>query len=335
MKLLVTGASGFIGHALSERLIKEGMQLRVLVRDPRQLKGLAAEVMQGDLTDPAAIEDAVAGMDIVFNVAGSFRNPAGTDEDYRRINVDAVGHIIRAARRHGVRRVVHTSTVGIHGSIESGAANEDSPILPEGTYEETKAAGDALALDEARQGRPEVVVLRPSPVYGPGDMRLLKFFRLAGQSRPILLGDGHACYHMVHIDDLVDAFMLAAQRPEAAGEAFIIAGAEKPSLNELVGLVAGTLGRPVREPIHLPAKPIRALAHACEIVCRPFKISPPLYRRRVDFFTNERRYDIGKATRLLGYVPKVPLKRGLADTAAWYRLQGLLLAAVICQAGLF
>ncbi len=341
MRALVTGATGFIGRALSERLISEGVELRVLARDPRRLDGLSAgarvEVVEGDVTDPAAVDRAVAGAEIVFHVAGSFREADAPDERYRQVNVESVRHVIEAARRHGVRRVVHTSTIGIHGSIAAGVpATEDTPLRPEGVYEVTKAEGDSLALAEAAAGRPEVVVLRPAPVYGPGDYRLLKLFRLAARARPVLLGDGSALYHMVHIDDLVDAFLLAARVPEAAGHAFIVAGRERPTVNELVAAVARALGRtePPR-PFHLPATPVRALAGLVEDVCRPLRLNPPIYRRRVDFFLNNRLYDTSKAEGVLGFRPRVALEDGLRRTAEWYRAKGKLLALSASAAVVF
>lgn len=322
MTFLVTGASGFIGRALVERLLRQGETVRALVRDPSRLPLPAVEIVQGDITDAAAVDRAVAGTECVFHVAGTFRDADATDEYYQRVNVEAVGHVIEAARRHGVRRVVHTSTVGIHGSIEGAPATEDSPVRPEGMYEITKAAGDALALREAAQGAPEIVVIRPAPVYGPGDTRLVKLFRLASGPRPVLLGDGEPLYHMVHIDDLVDAFLLAAKVPEAAGHAFIIGGEERPSLTALITAIAHTLGKPTPRPIFLPAAPVRLLAHACELACAPLGINPPIYRRRIDFFINNRQYDIGKARRILGFQPRIGLADGLAGTIEWCRAQG-------------
>jgi dihydroflavonol-4-reductase len=297
----------------------------VLVRDRRRLGDIVpSEVIEGDITDPSAWDRAVPGVDVVYHVAGSFREAEASDESYRKVNAEAVRHAVDAGRRHGVRRLVHTSTVGIHGSIEGPPATEDSPIRPDGIYEVTKAAGDAIALEEAKRPGLEIVVIRPAPVYGPGDTRLAKLFRLASTPRPMLLGDGHALYHMVHIDDLVEAFLLAGERPEAAGQAFIIAGAERPSVNELVAVIARTLGRPEPRPLHLPAAPVRLLAHACEIVCAPFGLKPPIYRRRVDFFLNNRQYDTSKAQHLLGYRPAVSLEEGLRQTLAWCRAEKLL-----------
>lgn len=325
MTVLVTGASGFIGQALTRKLAARQEKVRVLVRQRARFERLeiaGVEVVEGDITDPAAVEQALAGVDVVYGIAGTFREPDLSDSRYREINVQGVRNILEAARRHGVRRVVHCSTVGIHGNVTGAPADETKPLTPDGIYEETKAAGDQLAL--GFEGGPEVVVIRPAPVYGPGDTRLLKLFKLASKKRVLLLGPGTAHYHMVHIDDLADAFLLAGETPGVAGEAFIIAGPERPDLNHLIRTLARVLGNPDPQIVRLPAEPVRLLGHACEVVCRPFGIAPPIYRRRVDFFINNRSYDITKAKQHLGYEPKVGLEAGLEQTAAWYRAQDLL-----------
>ena len=216
MKVLVTGATGFIGQALTKKLIETGCDVRALVRNQGKASTLTgvADVVVGDVTDPEAVERAVRGVEIVFAVAGAFREPHLSDERHREVNVDAVGHLMQAGKRHGVRRVVHCSTVGIHGPVNGRPASEQSPIVPIGIYEETKAAGEALALKHGRNGGPPVSVVRPTQVYGPGDTRLLKLFKLANKRRVVLIGPGTAGYHLLYIDDLVDAFLLAAQSRE-------------------------------------------------------------------------------------------------------------------------
>jgi dihydroflavonol-4-reductase len=327
MTVLVTGASGFIGQGLTRRLLERGTAVRVLVRDSGRLAGLGldgVEVVEGDITDPAAVDRAVAGTEVVFAIAGTFREPNLSNARYREVNVAGVRHTLEAANRHGVRRVVHCSTVGIHGKVEGPPATEAAPIAPDGIYEETKAEGDQLALRFGRENGLEVVVIRPASVYGPGDTRLLKLFKLARKKHVLLLGPGTCGYHLVYIDDLVGAFLLAADAPGVAGEAFLVAGPEQSSLNQLVTTLARVLDNPQPKIIRLPAQPVRLLGHLCEVVCRPLGIAPPLYRRRVDFFINNRAYDIGKAKRCLGYAPAVGLVEGLERTAAWYRGDGLL-----------
>ena len=325
MTVLVTGATGFIGQALTRSLLASGERVRVLARQPNKVAaaGLAvAEVAQGDITDAAAVERAVAGCDTVFAIAGTFREPNLSDQRYREVNVDAVGRMMEAARRHGVRRVVHCSTVGIHGNVTGAPASEATPIRPEGIYEVTKAEGDRLALSEACDGL-ETVVIRPAPVYGPGDTRLVKLYKLAARARVILLGDGRPHYHMIHIDDLVAAFRLAATASGVSGQAFIIAGAEMPTLEDVIRRIGRLTGHPNQQFVKLPAGPILLAGDLCERICRPFGISPPIYRRRIEFFVNNRAYDTAKARTRLGFAPKVSLDDGLARTLAWYRQQGL------------
>jgi nucleoside-diphosphate-sugar epimerase len=327
MQVLVTGASGFIGSALTRKLLESGHTVRVLVRDPVKFSttGLEVdEVIEGDITDPGSMEMAVEGMDVVYAIAGTFREPSLTDERYRAINVNAVSHIVSAASRHGVKRVVHCSTCGIHGSIDGSPADETYPVQPSGIYEVTKAAGEALALEMGKSNGVEVVVLRPTPVYGPGDTRLLKLFKLANKNLTLLFGPGTAGYQLVYIDDLVDAFMLAGTEGKAAGEAFLIGGAEIPSINDLLVTLAKLFEKVDQKILRLPARPIWLAGWLCEIVCRPFNVSPPIYRRRIEFFTNNRAFCIDKARELLGYQPKIATEEGLRRTLAWYRSEGLL-----------
>ncbi|HEY8520682.1 MAG TPA: NAD-dependent epimerase/dehydratase family protein [Gammaproteobacteria bacterium] len=327
MKTLVTGATGFIGSALTRKLMARGTDVRVLVRDPAKLERLGLDVpdvVQGDITDPGAVDRATRGVELVYAIAGTFREPNLADSRYRAVNVEAVRVMLEAAHRNGVRRIVHCGTCGIHGSIDGSPADENHPIRPVGIYERTKAEGERLAFELSKGNGLEVTALRPTPVYGPGDTRLLKLFKLANRDPIVMIGPGTASYHLVYIDDLTDAFVLAGESPDAAGEAFLIGGPEIPSLNELLATLSEILGRDGRRIVRLPAKPMWAAGWLCEAVCRPLGLKPPIYRRRVEFFINNRAYRINKARDLLGYSPRVRIDDGLRATAAWYREQGLL-----------
>jgi nucleoside-diphosphate-sugar epimerase len=326
--VLVTGATGFIGSNLTRALRAQGTPVRALVRDPRKLEKVGVEVdevVTGDITDPESVKQAVAGVEKVYAIAGTFREPNLAPEDYRRINVDAVRNIVEAAAEAGVKRVVHCSTCGIHGPVPPGeVADEDYPLKGTGPYEETKAAGEKLALELGEKLNLEVVVVRPTQVYGPGDTRLLKLFKMTDKDRPLMIGAGQGGYHLVYIDDLVDGFILAGEAEGVAGEAFLVGGAEVPSRNELFAALGKVHGRENQKLRRLPALPMLVAGIACETICRPLGINPPIYRRRVEFFTVNRGFDIGKAQRRLGYEPRVSMEDGLERTAAWYREQGLM-----------
>jgi nucleoside-diphosphate-sugar epimerase len=323
LKAVVTGGSGFTGSHLVRRLLKEGHEVRMLVRDSSKLEALGiagVEVVQGDLRDPDAVKRLVDGAEWVFHVGAVYREAGVPDARYAEVNVDGTRHVLDAAASAGVTRVVHVSTVGVHGHIEHPPADETAPYAPGDTYQASKVEGERMALRFAREGLP-VVIARPAAIYGPGDTRLLKLFRLIARRRFVMLGDGESFYHLVYIDDLIDGFLLCARAPGVEGRTYILAGEEYVTKNKLAGLVAGEMGVPTPRR-HLPVGPFQALGSAVETVCRPLGIKPPIYRRRVDFFVKSRAFDISKARRELGYTPQVGLKDGLRRTAEWYREAG-------------
>ena len=326
MKALVTGATGFTGGHLARHLVARGDRVWALVRDTARAAELAAagvEPIAGDLARRETILPAVAGVDVVYNVAALYRQAGLPEAIYRTVNAEAVGWIVDAAAQAGVSRVVHCSTVGVHGDIEHPPANEDAPLRPGDVYQVTKLEGERIGREVAARHAIELVIVRPSGIYGAGDRRLLKLFRGVARRRFVILGDGEIFYHLTHIDDLVDGFRLAGTVPAAAGRTYLLAGGEVTTLNRLVAIIAEEAGvRPLG--LHLPVWPFRAAGAACEAVCAPFGVEPPIYRRRVDFFTKSRAFDIGRARAELGFAPAVDLRAGVRRTLAWYRQHGWL-----------
>jgi nucleoside-diphosphate-sugar epimerase len=287
------------------------------------VKARASVIVEGDLADAAAVDRLVAGRDAVLHVAAVYRTAGHKDAYYREVNVLGSERLLEAAARHGVRRFVHTSTVGVHGHVEHPPADETAPLAPGDVYQATKAEAETLALEYHRRRGVPVTVVRPGAIYGPGETRLLKLFRAIARGRYAIVGSGRTFYHPVFIDDLVAGFLLALERPEAVGEAFLICGPSYASQRELAALVAKHTGGRVL-PFRIPARPIQWAGDLVEAVCVPLGIEPPLHRRRVDFWTKSRAFTIGKARRLLGYDPKTDLEQGIAVTAAWYRQAGWL-----------
>ena len=328
MKVLVTGGTGFTGNNLVKKLCSLGIHVKALIRDKSKInvfEGIDVEVIEGDITDPIAVDMAVKGVEKVFHIAAVFRTAGIRDNVYWDVHVKGTQNLLNSSIKYNVERFVHCSTGGVHGHIESPPACETYRFKPGDIYQATKLKGELMAVQFGNEKELPVTVIRPSPIYGPGDMRLLKLFKMALKKYVLILGAGNVFYHMVYIDDLVDAFLLAADNEKAVGETFIIGGEETLSLNEIVDLIAeGQNLRPVK--IHLPAKPFQILGSVCERICIPLKIEPPIYRRRVDFFTKSRSFDIKKAKNILKYQPKVSIKEGLAKTSAWYKEQGYLLA---------
>jgi dihydroflavonol-4-reductase len=324
LHVLVTGATGFTGGHLARALAAQGNSVRALVRDParaRDLHDAGIDLAEGDLRDPVSLRAACAGIEVVYHIAAIYRQAGLRNEEYRAVNATAVRSVIEAAAAGGARRVVHCSTVGVHGDVERPPAAEDAPLRPGDVYQQTKLEGEQVARQAAADTGIEVVIARPTGIYGPGDRRLLKLFRGVARRRFIILGSGQIYYHLTYIDDLVEGFRLCGTVPGAAGQTYILAGGEVTTLNELTAVVAEEAG--VRPPsMHLPVWPFWIAGAACELGCTPFGLEPPLYRRRVDFFTKSRAFDISKARRELGFAPQVGVREGVRRTLRWYRDAG-------------
>ena len=327
MRSVVTGATGFTGGHLARALARHGDDVRALVRtrDARSdaLEAAGITVYEGDLLDQDSLARLTADADIIYNIAASYRQASASHDTYYGINATAVATLVEVAAETTVRRVVHCSTVGVHGDVEHPPANEDAPLRPGDEYQRSKVEGERLGREAADRFGVDLVIARPSGIYGPGDTRLLKLFRGVARRQFVTLGSGDIFYHLTYIDDLVEGFRLCGTVPAAAGRTYILAGAEFTSLNELVRLIADGAGvRPPR--LRLPVWPFRAAGAICESVCGPLGIEPPIYRRRVDFFTKSRAFDISRARAEIGYSPSVSLTDGIRRTLAWYREQGWL-----------
>jgi len=326
VKVALTGASGYTGGRLLRTLLARGDEVVALVRSgsvSEALRTSGARLVEGDLTDTAALARLVEGAEGVLHVAAVYRTAGHPDSYYREINVGGTQRLLEAAARAGVRRFVHTSTVGVHGHVEQPPADETAPIAPGDIYQQTKAEAEALALEFHRKRGLPVAVVRPGAIYGPGETRLLKLFRAIARGRYAVVGSGRSFYHPVYIDDLLQGFLLALEHPAAVGEAFIVAGERYVSQDELAGLIAKVTGGRVL-PLHVPAWPIQLAGDLLEAVCVPLGIEPPLHRRRVDFWTKSRAFTIDKARRLLGYAPRTSIEDGIARTAEAYRQAGWL-----------
>lgn len=328
-KLLVTGATGFIGSRLALRAHQLGIdvlatgraELRVEAERLHELQAAGVRVEVGVLQDLALVDRLLQGRDTVIHLAAAQHETEMPEAYFRCVNVDAVRTLLAACRDHDVRRFVHGSTIGVYGGGGDSLLDEDSPVRPENIYTRTKLEAESLVQSFASHF--ETCIVRIGEAYGPGDQRLLKLFRSIARGHFFMIGSGNNRRQCIHVDDLVRSLLTAAQHPAAPGEIFIFAGNEIMTTQEMVNRIARVLQRkPPR--LQLPMWPFIAAAGVMETALPPLRIAPPLHSRRLDFFRKSFVFSTARAQSLLGLQPAIDFRTGASDTVSWYRARGLL-----------
>jgi 2-alkyl-3-oxoalkanoate reductase len=327
LKILITGGTGFTGKALVRRLLDAGHKVVALDYKEglktQELREWGAEVVIGSVADKDVVKRCMNGVEVVHHLAAAFRELNVPNSYYWDINVGGTANVLEAAFDAKVRKFVYCSTCGVHGNIDNPPAGEDAPIHAADYYQQTKYEAEPLVQKYFEKGM-KTVILRPAAIYGPGDPeRFFMIFKRVTSGVFPMFGDGKTLYHPLYIDNLVDAFMLAMEPGKGDGKAYLIADDEYVQIEDLVKRVAKALGVEVKIP-HYPVWPVIVVGHIFEKVCKPFRITPPIFPRRVDWYRQNRAFKIDNAKRDLGYAPRIGLDEGLRRTAEWYRKEGYL-----------
>ena len=358
MKVVLTGATGFVGGAVARRLSAAGADVHALAlprSDRSRLASCPVTFHTGDITDPASLAGLFDDARWVIHAAGMLGRAGVSETTYNRINAEGVGHVLaaveqaRAAGRTAAGlRVLHVSSAGVLGPVRtpseeatnderrttsaapldsslvtrhSSLFDETSPLAPSNAYERSKALGEEVAAGFARDGLP-LIVARPEFIYGPGDLHVLGLFRAIRRGVYFYIGNGTNTCHPTYVDDMVDGLIACLERG-APGAVYHIAGPRPLPFRELAETIAEELGvAPPRLRVPAPLAWLGAvgLEAAGKLTGRP----APLSRTGVAFFSESRRSTYAKAERELGFTPKVDLREGVARTVAWYRGEGLL-----------
>lgn len=325
--VLVTGATGFTGVHLVRTLCKTGAEVRAIVRESSNLdaiKDLPITFIKGDVYDQATCETAAQGVHYVFHVAAAFREAKIQDNIYWRVHVESTQHLVKAVLKNaGFKRFIHVSTGGVHGHIAHPPATEEYPFAPDDEYQKTKVEAENWVREYARETGLPLTVVRPCAIYGPGDRRLLKIFKMAKMSVVPVLGLGcKNLYHLVHVQDLVDFMIHAAQQESTLGEVYLCGADESIRLVDMIGRIADRLGTNPKI-LRLPVTPFFWAGDLCEMICKPLGVEPPIYRRRVAFYTKDRSFDTSKM-RSTGYTNQYSNDTGIDDLTDWYVKEGWL-----------
>jgi len=322
--VFVTGASGYLGRAVVERLLARGASVRCLLRgDPARLPwGDRVEIVRGDVTDRDAVRRGVAGADTVFHMAACVKTWVRDAREFDRVNVDAVEALIAAAREAGVRRILYTSSfIGLGPS--NGRVGDETTVHAgdrfRNDYERTKAAGLARARAAAAAGAP-LVILIPGVVYGPGALtdgnHVAKIVAdYLDRKLPGIPGSGDRLWTYAYVDDVADGHLLALDRARD-GEAYALGG-EDADLRGVLALLAEISGVPAPRR-HVPLGVLKAIGAAEVALAGLTGRTPELTPGVAEIYGCEWRISSEKAKRELGY-RTTPLREGLALTVAWIR----------------
>lgn len=332
----VTGASGFIGGQLAERLLAAGRRVRVLARRPLpHLEALGAEVISGDLDDREALRRGCASADAVFHVAGRV-GVWGPRRDFFRVNVEGTRNVLTACRQAGVPRLVYTSSPSVvYNGGDLAGIDESAPLCTAApcAYPTSKAAAERL-VGEAHSRELATVSLRPHLVWGPGDKNVVpRVLALAKAGRLRIIGSGRNRVDVTHITNVVEAHLLAEQAlttchpmddklpgSPVGGKAYFITNGEPVVLWDWINeLLRGVGSQEITK--HVPLAVAYAAGGVMEALWRvlPLGGEPPMTRFVAKEMATDHWFDLSAARRDLGYAPKVSMAAGTAELIEHYK----------------
>ena len=322
-RMLITGTTGMVGSLLARKAVAAGYQVRGMVRSTSRrtgLEDLGIEWVEADLGRPETLPQAVAGVDIVVHAAAHVGD-WGPAEQYRAINVVGLEHLLTAVEKEGrLKRWVQISSLGVYPPRHHYGTDETTPPDLAGLdgYTQTKAEAEiVLKRHMAEYGLP-AVILRPGFIYGPGDRHVVpRLIERIEAGKMKLIGDGQMLLNNTHVENLVDAILLAVEKEEAVGETFNIRDERLVSREEFIGAISDYLGKP--RPRRVPLWLAKTLVGPIEGIARRRgrKDAPMLTRARIKFLTLNLDFSIAKAKQKLGYQPKVDFRDGMREALDW------------------
>jgi nucleoside-diphosphate-sugar epimerase len=324
MTVLVTGAAGFLGSHVTELLVESGERPRVLVRPGHSTSQLAdadVDIHRGDVADPVALAAALDGVDRVLNCAAR-TGPWGPEAEYERTNVRGLETLVRAAMAAGVRRLVHVSSITVHGNDVRGQADESAPLRVESNpYSRSKVAGERLLESLIREEAVSATIVRPGWIYGPRDTAsFARIVAMIEKGRMMMIGSGENHLPLVYARDAAQGVLLASEAEGAEGRSYLLVNDQPVTQREFLGAIASELGAPTPTR-HIPYRlglAVGALAEGAGRLARR-QDSPPVMRYGLQLLGGENRFIIDRARHELGFAPQVDLAEGVRLGVEWYR----------------
>jgi nucleoside-diphosphate-sugar epimerase len=327
---LITGGTGFIGGHLVQRLVRDGQEVRCLVRkssDTALLRTLGVELVTGDLTNPSSLERAVAGCRFVFH-CGAFVSDWGTPKEIAAVNVQGTRNLLRASVAAGIERVVHFSTTDVYGYPDGGAIDETYRASRfRNWYAQTKLAAEAEVRRAQATNSLEAVVLRPATVYGPGSIEVVgEIARAVRNGTMLLIGGGRAVAGLCYVENLIDFAVLVQRHPAAPGQAFNVSDGLQITWDAFIANLANGLGcAPPRWsiPYSVASATGFTLEHGYRLLrgATGLRMRPLLSRQAVQVMGTSQDFSVRKAREVIGWEPRIDYPAGLEATLGWLRAQ--------------
>ena len=330
LNVFITGATGFIGKALAFELVKEGHLVTLLIRSEEQkqlFQGFPFKFVKGDLADEINYKETLSNCDLVVHAA-SIRNRWNTDASiYEKVNVKGTGNLLKSAIGR-VKRFVYISSVGVYGFPGNLGINENSSLIsnPEQIdYHTSKIMAEKLVRHATEEM--ETVIIRPTITYGPGDKdgMLTKLILMINKGANLQIGAGKNYIHLTYIDDLIKGVKLAAFKPEAAGQEYILAGPSPIQIKDLSDLILKELNIK-RKRLLIPKNLAEISGNIFEWLYGhnlPFLSEgeePPITLSKVNVLAANRSFSAEKAGKALGYIPLIDYQVGIRRTISWLKM---------------
>lgn len=339
MTVLVTGATGFVGGHLVEKLVRDKEKVRCLVKkgsDTKLLESLGVEIVYGDLLDKESLERATEGVSTVYHLAALARLYTGlTLDDYNRVNAEGTRNLLEACKGKKLRHFIHTSSADASGPSRDGnPCNESTPCRPVNIYGESKLAGELICREYAEKYGMPITIIRPPMIYGPRCMLHLKrLFKVVKTGFYPVIGDGKSLMEFCNVENVVECLVLAARTERSIGQTYCVSDERSYSITEVLNAIADAENVKLRI-IHLPVFAGNIIGFSVETLGKVFRFWPfvvketgrPTFSRNTVKWSTHNTWicSTEKAKRELGYKPKVSLQEGVRKTVDWYKSVGAL-----------
>ena len=320
--VLVTGGTGFTGTYMLKKLCSLGYTVRAIKRptsDISELTNMPIEWFEGNVYDQELLSKAMQGVNQVYHLAAAYRTTNLPDRELIDVHLTSTQLLCELAlQQPNFERLVLVSTIGVLGHVEKPPINESAPYNPGDLYQSTKADAEKWLIEFSKNNDLPFSIVRPAAIYGPGDRRLLKFFKMAKLPLIPLIGFSRGLYHMIHVEDLVEFIWFTTTTDETLSNIYICGNPKANTLKQMLTTIAGHYGKKARF-IHIPATPLFILARTVEVIAKKIDVEPIIYPRRVAFFTKDRSFDTSKMNALSDFSYKYSEETGLKELAEWYQ----------------